>query len=61
MGRITHGGNRTIRIALVESSWILGGRDPAMRKKEQTIGYPRGAKGANIAGARTVAPQLEEF
>ena len=32
-GRITRCGNARVRAALVESSWILVGRDPLMRAK----------------------------
>jgi len=61
MGRITHGGNSRIRTALVESSWILIGRDPAMRKKYETIKYRRGAKRAIIAVARILSSRIRRI
>ncbi|MEO5358790.1 MAG: IS110 family transposase, partial [Nitrospirae bacterium YQR-1] len=43
-GRITRCGNKRIRSALVESSWILISRDRVMRQKYEFIKYRRGAK-----------------
>ncbi len=51
-GRITRGGNSRARTALVEGSWFLIGRDPAMGRKYERIKYRRGAKRAIIAIAR---------
>jgi len=61
MGRITHGGNSIIRTVLVESSWILIGADPAMRKKYETIKYRRGAKRAIIAVARILSSRMRRL
>jgi transposase len=61
MGRITHGGNKRIRTVLVESSWILVGKDPAMRKKYETIKYRRGAKRAIIAVARILSSRMRRL
>ncbi|MEO5358758.1 MAG: IS110 family transposase [Nitrospirae bacterium YQR-1] len=54
-GRITHGGNKRLRSALVESSWILISKDRLMRQKYETIKYRRGAKRAITAIARRLS------
>ena len=51
-GRITRCGNTRVRSALVESSWILVGRDPLMRAKYLKLKNVKGAKRAIVAIAR---------
>ena len=51
-GRITRCGNTRVRAALVESSWILVGRDPLMRAKYLKLKSVKGAKRAIVAIAR---------
>ena len=51
-GRITRCGNTRVRVALVESSWILVGRDPLMRAKYLKLKSMKGAKRAIVAIAR---------
>jgi transposase len=51
-GRITRCGNARVRAALVESSWILVGRDPLMRAKYLKLKSSKGAKRAIVAIAR---------
>lgn len=51
-GRITRCGNTRVRSALVESSWILVGRDPFMRAKYLKLKSVKGAKRAIVAIAR---------
>jgi transposase len=51
-GRITRCGNTRVRSALVESSWILVGRDPLMRAKCLKLKSVKGAKRAIVAIAR---------
>ena len=54
-GRITHCGNTRLRSSLVECSWVLVRRDPAMRRKFDRIKRVRGAKRAIVAVARTLS------
>jgi transposase len=51
-GRITRCGNTRVRVALVESSWILVARDPIMRAKYLKLKSSKGAKRAIVAIAR---------
>ena len=51
-GRITRSGNWRVRNALIESSWILIGRDPWMRRTYLRLKSRKGAKRAIIALAR---------
>jgi transposase len=53
-GRITRCGNARVRTALVESSWILVGRDPVMRAKYLKLKTAKGAKRAIVAIARNL-------
>jgi transposase len=53
-GRITRCGNSRVRAALVESSWILVGRDPLMRAKYLKLKSSKGAKRAIVAIARNL-------
>ena len=55
MGHITHAGNDRVRTTLVEFSWILIGKDPAMRWKYNNIKHRRGGKRAIVAVARTLS------
>ena len=55
MGHITHAGNDRVRTTLVESSWILIGKDRQMRSKYEKIKRRRGAKRAITAVARTLS------
>jgi transposase len=51
-GRITRCGNKRVRTYLVESTWILITKDPAMRLKYLKLKNLRGGKRATIAIAR---------
>jgi transposase len=51
-GRITRCGNKRVRTYLVESTWILIAKDPAMRLKYLKLKNLRGGKRATIAIAR---------
>jgi len=51
-GRITRCGNKRVRVALLESSWILVGRDPLMKAKYLKLKSSKGAKRAIVAIAR---------
>lgn len=55
MGHITHMGNSRVRTTLVESSWLLIGKDQRMRQKYEKIKYRRGGKRAIVAIARTLS------
>lgn len=61
MGHITHEGNGRLRCTLVESSWILIGKDPAMRVKYGHIKHRRGAKRAIIAVARSLSARIRRI
>ena len=52
MGRITGAGKKTVRSALVESSWHLIRKDKAMRKKYEQIKARAGGKRAIVAVSR---------
>jgi transposase len=51
-GRITRCGNKRVRTALIESSWILVSRDPFIRLKYMKLKSVKGAKRAIVAIAR---------
>jgi transposase len=51
-GRITRCGNTRVRTYLVESTWILITKDPALRAKYLKLKSTRGGKRATIAIAR---------
>ena len=51
-GRITRCGNKRVRACLVESSWILIGKDPFMKKRYQELKNRKGGKKAIVAIAR---------
>lgn len=51
-GRITRCGNTRVRVALLESSWILVGKDPLMKAKYLKLKSSKGAKRAIVAIAR---------
>jgi transposase len=57
-GRITRQGNPVVRSALVESSWILIGKDPEMRRFYDKIKVRRGGKRAIVAVARKLCHRL---
>jgi transposase len=57
-GQITHCGNKRVRTALVESSWLLIAKDPVMRQKYDRIKSRRGAKRAIVAVARTLSGRI---
>ena len=57
-GRITRQGNPILRAALVESSWILIGKDPQMRRFYDRIKIRRGGKKAIVAVARKLCHRL---
>jgi len=61
MGHITHAGNDRVRTTLVESSWILIGKDPSMRRKYENIKHRRGGKRAIIAIARILSARLRRM
>jgi hypothetical protein len=49
--------NRSLK-APVESSWILSGKDPAMRWKYDNIKHRRGGKRAIVAVAKTLSASI---
>lgn len=57
-GRITRQGNPIVRSVLVESSWILIGKDPEMRQFYDRIKVRRGGKRAIVAVARKLCHRL---
>jgi transposase len=57
-GHITRQGNPVIRSVLVESSWILIGKDPEMRRFYNRIKVRRGGKRAIVAVARKLCHRL---
>lgn len=61
MGHITHAGNDRVRTTLVESSWILIGKDPSMRWKYETIKLRRGGKRAIVAVARILSARIRRI
>jgi transposase len=61
MGHITHAGNDRVRTTLVESSWILIGKDPHMRCKYEDIKQRRGGKKAVVAVARNLSIRIRRM
>jgi len=57
-GHITRQGNPVVRAVLVESSWILIGKDPEMRRFYDRIKVRRGGKRAIVAVARKLCHRL---
>jgi len=60
-GRITRCGNARVRAALVESSWILVGRDPLIRAKYLKLKSSKGAKRAIVAIARKLIIRIRSM
>jgi len=61
MGHITHAGNDRVRTTLIESSWILIGKDREMRWKYENIKHRRGGKKAIVAIARTLSVRIRRM
>lgn len=61
MGHITHAGNDRVRTTLVESSWILIGKDPSLRWKYENIKHRRGGKRAIVAIARILSTRIRRM
>lgn len=61
MGYITRDGNKGVRCAWVEASWILIGKDPTMRVKYEYIRHRRGAKRAIIAVVRCLSARIKRI
>jgi transposase len=61
MGHITHAGNTRARTTLVESSWLLIGKDPEMKRKYQRIKEKRGGKRAIVAVARNLSGRIRRM
>jgi transposase len=61
MGHITHAGNSRARTTLVESSWLLIGKDPEMKLKYQRIKEKRGSKRAVVAVARNLSGRIRRM
>ncbi len=57
-GHITRQGNPVVRSVLVESSWILIGKDPEMRRFYDRIKARRGGKRAIVAVSRKLCHRL---
>lgn len=60
-GGITRCGNKRVRTALVESSWILVGKDPYMRCKYKRLKNVKGGKRAIVAIARNLVVRLRKM
>lgn len=60
-GGITGCGNKRVRTTLVESSWILIGRDPYMYMKYLRLKNARGSKRAIVAIARNLIIRLRRM
>lgn len=60
-GGITRCGNKRVRTALVESSWILIGKDPLMQVKYRRLRNAKGSKRAIIAIARNLIIRLRRM
>jgi transposase len=60
-GGITRCGNKRVRTALVESSWILVGKDPYMRNKYKRLKHMKGGKRAIVAIARNLIVRLRKM
>jgi transposase len=61
MGRITRSGRSAIRATLVEASWTLIRKDPAMAEKYERIKARRGGKRAIVAIARMFLLRLRRM
>jgi len=61
MGHITHAGNARARTTLVESSWLLIGKDPEIKRKYQRIKEKRGGKRAIVAVARNLSGRIRRM
>jgi len=61
MGHITHAGNDRARTTLVESSWLLIGKDPHMRCRYEDIKQRRGGKKAIVAVARNLSIRIRRM
>ncbi len=57
-GKYHRQGNPVVRSVLVESSWILIGKDPEMRRFYERIKVRRGGKRAIVAVARKLCHRL---
>jgi transposase len=60
-GGITRCGNKRVRTVLVESSWILIGKDPFMQMKYRRLKNAKGGKRAIIAIARNLIIRLRKM
>ncbi len=60
-GRITRCGNKRVRTALVESSWILIGKDPYMQLKYRKLKNAKGGKRAIVAIARNLIIRIRKM
>lgn len=60
-GRITRCGNKRVRTALVESSWILIGKDPYMQLKYRMLKNAKGGKRAIVAIARNLIIRIRKM
>lgn len=60
-GGITRCGNKRVRSALVENSWILVGKDPSMRCKYIKLKNRKGGKRAIVAIARNLVVRLRKM
>jgi transposase len=61
MGRITRAGRGGVRATLVEASWTLIRKDPAMAEKYEKIKARRGGKRAIVAIARMLLLRLRRM
>ena len=61
MGHITHAGNSRVRTTLVESSWLLIGKDHGLRLKYERIKNKRGGKRAIVAIARNLSARIRRI
>ncbi len=61
MGSITHLGNHRVRTLVVESSWTLIRKDPALYKVYESIKNRRGAKRAIIAISRKLVMRMRRI
>jgi len=60
-GRITRSGNWRVRVALIESSWILITKDPGMRSRYMRLKSMKGSKRAIVAIARRLIIRLRSM
>jgi len=61
MGHITHAGNGRVRTTLVESSWLLIGKNPGLRSKYDRIKQRRGGKRAIVAVAKSLSVRMRRI